>query len=295
MQSDGHLQVVRFGVFQVDLASGELRKNDLRIKVQGQPFQVLALLLRNPGSLVTRDQLRHEVWPGHTFVDFDHALNTAIKKIRIALGDDAAAPRYIETIPKRGYRFLPPVNSPTAPKLVPRSSVPTPRYHRWSVILLLFMVFLGVVSAYVSRGAHLVKAHEDRVTLAVLPFANYSRDPQQNAFCDGLTEEVIAQLGRWNPQRLGVTARTSTQRYGGTNKAIDEIGRDLRVQYVLEGSVRSESGRIRVTAQLIRVSDQTHVWAEDFDRPYGGEIDLQSDISAAVAQQVTQRLVLASK
>ena len=295
MQSDGQLQVVRFGVFQVDLVSGELRKNDLRIKLQGQPFQVLTLLLRNSGSLVTRDQLRHELWPDHTFVDFDHALNTAIKKIRIALGDDATAPRYIETIPKRGYRFLPPVSSSAAPNLVPRSGIPTPGYQRWSVILLLFVVFVGVVSAYVSRGARTVRADQDRITLAVLPFANYSRDPHQNAFCDGLTEEVIAQLGRWNPQRLGVTARTSTQRYGGTNKAIDEIGRELRVQYVLEGSVRSESGRIRVTAQLIRVSDQTHVWAEDFDRPYGREIDLQSDISAAVAQQVTQRLVLASK
>jgi TolB-like protein/DNA-binding winged helix-turn-helix (wHTH) protein len=294
MQSEGQLPVVEFGVFRVDLACGELRKNDLRIKLQGQPFQVLSLLLRNPGAVVTREQLRRELWRDDTFVDFDHALNTAVKKIRIALGDEAAAPRYIETIPRRGYRFLLPVHGPRVRKLEAPADAPASTHWRWAVSLLLSLLFLCAVSVYVFRYARPARADRDRVTLAVLPFANYTRDPQQSAFCEGLTEEVITQLGKWDPRRLGVTARTSTQRYATNNKAIDEIGGELRVQYVLEGSLRSEAGRIRVTAQLIRVSDQTHLWAQDFDRPPGGEIDLQSDISAAVAQQVTQRL-LASK
>jgi TolB-like protein/DNA-binding winged helix-turn-helix (wHTH) protein len=294
MQSDAQLPVVQFGVFRVDLAAGELRKNDLRIKLQGQPFQVLSLLLRNPGAVVTREQLRRELWPGDTFVDFDHALNTAVKKIRIALGDEAAAPRYIETVPRRGYRFLAPVQGPVVRKPDTTGEAPAAISWRRAVSLLLSLLFLGAVSAYVFRYARPARAEADRVTLAVLPFANYSGDPRQSAFCDGLTEEVITQLGRWDPRRLGVTARTSTQRYAGANKAIDEIGRELRVQYVVEGSLRTEAGRVRVTAQLIRVSDQTHLWAQDFDRPSGGDIDLQSDISAALAQQVTQRL-LASK
>jgi TolB-like protein len=221
---------LRFEAFELDVATGELRKGRTLIKLQPQPFKVLALLASRAGDLVPREEIQKQVWTDDTFVDFDQGLNYCIRQIRSALCDDAETPRFIETVPRRGYRFLPIVEELAPPP------VPT-----------------------VAR----------RIMLAVLPFENLSGEGDQEYFSDGLTDEMIAQLGRINPQRLGVIARTSAMKYKHTNKSIDVIGLELGVAYVLEGSVRRGANRVRVTAQLIQVSDQTHLWAQSYDRSLG--------------------------
>jgi TolB-like protein/Flp pilus assembly protein TadD len=238
---------VRFGAFELELASGELRKGQSLLRLQPQPLKVLVLLAGRAGQLVTRDEIQKQVWAGETFVDFDQGLNYCIRQIRAALCDDAEAPRFIETVPRRGYRFVADV-------------VP--------------------ISAPVER----------RVMLVVLPFRDVSGNPEEEYFSDGLTEEMIAQLGRLNPQRLGVIARTSTMRYKHTEKGIEAIGRELGVSHVLEGSVRRAAGRIRVTAQLIQVSDQTHLWADSFERPVGDILALQAEFAQAIATQIGVQL-----
>lgn len=231
---------VRFGDFQLDLTSGELRKGETPVRLQPQPLRVLILLATRAGQLVPRDAIQKQIWAGETFVDFDQGLNYCIRKVRAALGDDAERPRYIETVPRRGYRFVGDVLPVSAPA-------------------------------------------EQRVMLAVLPFQNLTSDPEQEFFSDGLTEEMIAQLGRLNPRRLGVIARTSAMRYKRTDKSIGAISRELGVSYVLEGSVRRTAHRVRVTAQLIRASDQTHAWADSFERSAGDILRLQSEIARAIA------------
>jgi TolB-like protein/tetratricopeptide (TPR) repeat protein len=238
---------VRFDAFELDLANGELRKGDVPVRLQPQPLKVLMLLAGRAGRLVARDEIRKQLWDDETFVDFDQGLNYCVRQIRAALSDEADTPRFIETIPRRGYRFVADV-------------VP--------------------VSAPVER----------RVMLVVLPFQNLSSDPEQDYFSDGLTEEMIAQLGRLNPRRLGVIARTSAMRYKQTDKAVDAIGRELGVSHVLEGSVRRAGNRVRVTAQLIQVSDQTHTWARSFERAVGDILALQSDMAHAIATEIGVQL-----
>ena len=238
---------VQFDQFELDLASGELCKGGAPVRLQPQPLKVLTLLARRAGQLVMRDEIQKEVWTDHTFVDFDQGLNYCIRQIRTALSDNAESPRYIETVPRRGYRFLAHVRS-------------------------------------VSSAA------ERRVMLLVLPFENLSGDAEQEYFSDGLTEEMISQLGRLNPQRLGVIARTSAMRYKHTDKSIEMIGRELGVSYVLEGSVRRAGDRVRVTAQLVQVLDQAHVWADSFERQVGNILALQSDFAHAIATQIGVQL-----
>lgn len=234
---------LRFDPFELDLAGGELRKGGQPIRLQPQPLKVLMLLAGRAGELVSREEIQKDVWPDDTFVDFDQGLNYCIRHIRAALGDTAGAPRFIETVPRRGYRFLAAVAPATPP-----------------------------VAA--------------RLMLVVLPFQNLTGDPGQEYLSDGLTEEVIAQLVRLNPQHLGVIARTSAMRYKQTDKSIGMIGRELAVSHALEGSVRRDGNRIRVTAQLILVSDQTHLWAEAFERGVGDILALQADVAQAVARQI---------
>jgi TolB-like protein/tetratricopeptide (TPR) repeat protein len=227
-----------------------LRKGSSSVHLPPQPARVLALLAGRPRELVTRGELREQVWGGDTYVEFDQALNFCIRKIRAALGDDAEAPRYIETLARRGYRFIAPVQEEAGP----------------------------------------VVATAERVMLAVLPFENLSRDPEQGYFSDGLTEEMITHLGRLNPQRLGVIARTSSMRYKGAARSVAEIGRELGVQYLLEGSVRISKARLRVSAQLIRAGDQTHLWAESYDRPLRDILAVQAEVARSIAGQIRLKL-----
>lgn len=249
----GHLAAVNFGFdgFELDVRGSELRRHGVPIKLQLQPCKVLAFLVTHAGQMVTRDEICRHVWRGETFVDYEQGLNYCIRQIRAALGEDTAQPRYIETCPRRGYRFVCPVE-----ELPSGEAAPPPR-----------------------------------AMLAVLPLENLSVDPRQEYLADGLTEEIITQLARLSPRRLGVIARTSAMRYKRTSKGIDQIGRELRVDYVVEGSVRRSGNRVRITAQLIRVSDQTHVCAHAYERQLEDVLQLQSELASAIAREVQVELV----
>lgn len=238
---------LRFGEFNLDLQTGDLRKGDALVRLQPQPLKVLLLLARHAGQVVSREDIRRQVWADDTFVDFEQGLNYCIRRIRAALGDDAQAARFIETVPKRGYRFV-----------VGGGGAPAPAV--------------------------------PRVMLVVLPFQNLTGDPEQEFLSDGVTEEVTAQLARLNPDRLGVIARTSALQYKHAGRSIDAIGRELGVSHALEGSVRRGGGRVRVTAQLVRVADQTQLWSESFERSDADILALQADVARAVARETGVQL-----
>ena len=245
----------RFGAYEVDVRAGELRKHGFKIKLQDQPLQVLVMLLLRRGELVTREEFREQLWPSE-FVDFDHGLNTAVARLREALGDAAENPRFIETVAKRGYRFI---GSP----------------------------------ALQGDGA----TRASRTMLAVLPFENLSAKPDEEYFADGLTEEMIARLGRIAPEKLGVIARVSAMQYKGTLKAASEIGGELGVDFIVESSVRRAGDRVRIVAKLISVSDQSNVWGQDYDRTMGVEdiLGIQSDVASRIAQALALQLLPSQK
>lgn len=284
-----------FDEFEIDVCLRHLRKGGERIPLQEQPFQVLLTLIQRHGELVTREELRAQIWPKGTFVDFDHALNTAIKKIRAALGDSANVPRYVETIPRRGYRFLVPVEKvldndcgrvvlPDA--LAPRTRAPIILNRLRGQVTAIFVLALGAAcSAYLYSHWSTNREQSERIMLIVLPFENISGDSAQDFLSEGFSEELTTHLGRVDPKRLAVVARVTAAAYA-RNKTVAEIGRDLHVDYVLEGSVRRDERRVRVTAQLIRVRDQGHVWANEFDREFGSVLTVQSEIADAIVQQV---------
>jgi len=241
--------IVRFGVFAVDLRSGELFKSGMKIRLQEKPFQLLAALLERPGEPVMKEELRERLWAADVFVDFDSSLKIAVNKLRQALGDSAKSPAFIETVARRGYRFIAPVE-----KDMPQRAT----------------------SAFRS----------DRVKVAVLPFSNISDDSRQEFFSDGVTEEVISQLGSSNPQQLAVIARGSAMKYKRSDKSIDEIGQELGVDYVIEGSVVYADSRVRITGGLVQVSDQTYVWAKSYERDMSDVLTLQRRVAEAMAQEI---------
>jgi TolB-like protein len=254
LESSSHDRLrLRFGLFEADLVSRELYKRGHLVHLQEQPFRILAMLLEQPGEVISREQVQKKLWPEGTFVDFDEGLDTALKKLRQALGDSPQNPIFVETVPRRGYRFIAPVNG-----VKPASAWKQP-----------------------ATG---------KIMLAVLPFDNLSGDREQEYFSDGLTEEMINQLGRLHPERLGVIARTSAMNYKHASKGIDQIGRELGVDYVLEGGVRCAGERLRITAQLIQVSDQTHFWAESYERDLSDALALQSEVALAIASEINVKL-----
>jgi TolB-like protein/DNA-binding winged helix-turn-helix (wHTH) protein/Tfp pilus assembly protein PilF len=291
----------RFGVFEVDARRGEIRKQGLRIRLRGRPFDILLILLERPGELITREDLRARLWPADTFVDFDHGLNTSVNRLREVLGDSADSPRYIETQPRKGYRFIAPVEAtPVVPSEMPLPPAPAPSVpegapaaarpaHRtwWMVAAAVVLMVTGTVAWWrMSRPP----AAAGGMRLVVLPFANLSGDPEQDFFSDGFTEEMIAELGALEPARLGVIARTTSMHYKGTSRPIGEIGAELGVDYVLEGSVRRDADRVRITAQLVETRTQTHLWAESYDRKATDVIGIQKDVAMAIARSVTPTL-----
>lgn len=294
----------RFGEYELDLAGGTLRKNGMRIRCQEQPLQVLACLLENAGELVTREELRRRVWPQDTFVDFDHALNTAIKKIRAALNDDADAPRYVETVPRRGYRFiaavtpvveasgestvLPTVSSSSSGEETESRGERTGGFHP-GLLVVAGVVALAIAVGYYfteRRARASVRASSARVLVAVLPFENMTSDPNQEFFSDGMTEETITRLGRLNSKRIGVIARTSAMKYKNAGKSVEEIGRELHADYIVEGSVRREGSRVRVTALLIHPPDPSPQWAREFDYDSPETLSVESDVASKIVTQV---------
>jgi TolB-like protein/DNA-binding winged helix-turn-helix (wHTH) protein/Flp pilus assembly protein TadD len=305
-------RLVRFGVFELDLRSGELRKAGARVNLPDQPLQFLTALLEHPGQLVTRDELRQKLWPSDTFVDFEHGLNAVVKRLRDVLGDSADAPRFIETVPRRGYRFVAPVEGVGRPaddggpsqldsSGVARDAVATgqstrlgvrdqARPHLWKLgtwAIGFAIVMLAGVMGWNRLG---VGTPVLPVTIAVLPFEHLGGDPEREYLTDGLTEETSASLGQIDPEHLTVIGRTSTKAYKGTRKSLVEIGRELGVDYLVEGSVRAEGRRLRVTSKLIRVRDQVQMWAQSYDNEAGSLLELQREMSTTIARQIQQRL-----
>jgi TolB-like protein/tetratricopeptide (TPR) repeat protein len=237
-------QLLRFDCYEVDLAAGQIYRRGARLRLAGQPFQVLALLLEHPGEVVTRDDLRRRLWPAEVFVDFDNLLNTAVARLRDTLGDSAERPRFIETLPKRGYRFIAAVSQPVA------TTEP---------------------------------ALPQRSRLRVLPLVNMSGDPAQEYFSDAMTGEIITELAALAPDALALVARTTAMHYKGSLKDIAHIGRELGVDYIVEGSVRRTSDRIAVSVTLVRASNQMHVLARRYDVALGEIFDVQRSIARDIA------------
>jgi len=323
MAGAGSNRRLRTGLFDIDLSCPELRKEGLRVPLQEQPFRVLSLLLERPGKVVTREELQTKLWPGDTYVGFDEGINTAIRKLRLAFGDSADNPRFIETLPRRGYRFIAPVSEtastardseqisggngghgpaakaeietgvvgPTA-TAVQTPALPSTSPRSWKLVAsaAVFLLLLATGTYLVRRRPSASPVPPKRMMLAVLPFQNLSGNPSQEYFSDGLTEETITDLGQLSPEHLGVIARTSAMAYKHTDKTVSQIGRELGVDYILEGSIRREGGKVRVSAQLIRVSDQTHMWAQNYERELHDLLEIENELGRAIAQQVQANL-----
>ena len=294
-------EIIRFEEFELAIKSGELRKNGAIVRLQPQPFKLLVFLASHAGQTVTRQELQQAVWEDETFVDFEHGLNFCIKQIRSALGDNAQSPSLIETLPRRGYRFIGEVERLNISPLIesdnsegrtgngrPRAGTPFAR--RFALIGLIGSLL--VAAGYFSwRSFNKATVPMSKVMMAVLPFENLSGDTGEDYFSDGMTEEMIARLGRLQPLRLGVIARTSAMTYKGAKKDISHIGRELGVDFVVEGSVRRDQDRVRITAQLIRVSDQTHLWSQSYDRPAGDALSIQSEVAGQIANALAIELL----
>ncbi|HXI35205.1 MAG TPA: FlgO family outer membrane protein, partial [Gemmatimonadales bacterium] len=274
---------VRFGDhFELDPGAYQLRRSGQTLRLERIPMEILLLLTEHRGELVTREQIVARVWGKSAFLDVDNSINGAIRKIRQVLKDDPDHPRFIQTVTGRGYRFMAAVQG-TEPVIAPppRPSVTPPRARR-AIARVAALVLVGTAVAGVvllSRARSVPP--EKRAMVAVLPFDNLTGDAAQEYFGDGLTEEMITQLGERDPEHLGVIARTSVMHYKNSRAPMDQIARELGVQYVLEGSVRRGAHQIRVTAQLIRVSDQAQMWARQYDRTPADLLTLQGEIAQA--------------
>jgi TolB-like protein/DNA-binding winged helix-turn-helix (wHTH) protein len=289
---------LRFDGFELDVRAGELRKNGVRLRLRGQPLQVLEILLERPGDLVTREDLQARIWPADTFVDFDHSLHNAIARVREALGDSAETPRYIETLPRRGYRYIGPVEDFQMPRLAaetgdrasqPVAPIRTPKRKMGSLVLVLSAFFtLGLVAWTMWSYVHAKAAVPPIRSIAVLPLDNLSGDPSEEFFADGMTDQLITDLAKVGSLR--VISRTSVMRYKGVKKALPEIARELNVDAIVEGSVIRSGQRVRVTSQLIQAPTDRHLWAETYDRDLGDILQLQGEVADAIAQQVRAQL-----
>jgi TolB-like protein/DNA-binding winged helix-turn-helix (wHTH) protein/Tfp pilus assembly protein PilF len=294
-----------FGVFEVDLHAGELRKRGLRVRLQEQPFQVLAMLLEHAGQVVSREELQKKLWPAETFVDFDHGLNKAINKIREALGDSAESPRFVETVARRGYRFLADVRAADAValrRLEPAPQTPPTADARdrqdpggtrailtrllqpraWKVSTFVLLALLASVAAWtLYSGNHPSPSIR---SLAVLPLESLSSDASQDYFADGMTDELISALGQISALR--VISRTSVMAYKHTRKSLPQIARELNVDAVVEGTVLRSGDQVRITAQLIEGAADRHVWSQSYQGELRDTLALQNNVARAIADQI---------
>ncbi len=287
----------RFGPFRLDLGTGELWRNGEAVHLQQQPARVLALLVRQAGRLVTREELRRHLWGDDVFVDFQRGLNFCIMQIRDALGDDAETPHFVETLPRRGYRFIAtteaiqPAGGPAADVPCAQSSRPR-RWRRFALRAgLLVALVVAVVTSGWTRAGRAVGGPDAAtgqfpvVRIAVLPFEPIGSTGGL-PLAEGLTEELIAETGRVAPGRLGVIARSSVERYRDRRIDLARVARELAVDFVLEGSIRREGGRVRVTARLVRCSDQSQVWAQTYERTLEDVLGLQREIARSAAGEI---------
>ena len=297
---------IQFGVFELDSTAGELRKHGIKIKLQEQPLQILQQLLEHPGEVVTREELQKRIWPADTFVDFDHGLYSAVQRLREALGDTAETPHYVETLPRRGYRFIAPVNNgnrgeakvETASVEAPASVVPerpAPRRGlRIPMLVATGVILVALLVALAFRGGSLGErllgkpAVPPIRSIAVLPLQNLSSDPNQEYFADGMTDALITDLAQIGS--LKVISRTSTMRYKKSDKTLPEIARELNVDGIIEGTVQRSGDRVRITAQLIHGPSDKHVWANSYERDARNVLSMESEIAGAIANQIQTKL-----
>src|SRR5579863_2660288 len=336
---------VRFGAFEIDLRTGELRKKGIRIKLQGQPFVLLITLLKQRGELVTREELRRTLWPGDTFIDFDHSLGTGINKLREVLGDSAANPRFIETLPRRGYRFIAPIQTvgaaedpPVVSEAPPEEQAPAtgdpigasdhdqvdlPREERtvpggtvsggrnlaskvsfftttyvegsleaavgqrqrwplaWKIAAFALLLLPAIFVVWILHSGSPLPSIR---SLAVLPLENLSSDASQDYFSDGMTDELITELGQIG--ELRVISRTSVMTYKGSHKSLREIAQDLNVDAVVEGAVLRSGKQVRITAQLILAAADKHLWAKSYEGDLKDAFALQKQVARSIAQEI---------
>ena len=306
MEPPRHTSIVRFGTYEVSLQSGEVRKAGVRIKVQQQPMRLLEILLERPGQVVTREELRSQIWPNEDFGDFDQAVNIAIAKLRSALGDSAENPRYIETLPKRGYRFIADVSvvDPAARTKKSESATgdlpgaePGPKFQgagltvapkhplwptRWVIVALVLVLSLPIVAVWLFRSSG--RGPTGIRSLAVLPLENLSGDASQNYFADGMTDELITDLAQISALR--VISRTSVMVYKGARKPLPQIARELNVDAVVEGTVLRSGDQVRITAQLIEASSDKHLWSQSYEGELRDTLALQNRVARAIADQI---------
>jgi TolB-like protein/DNA-binding winged helix-turn-helix (wHTH) protein/Tfp pilus assembly protein PilF len=298
-------RTIRFGVFELDLRSGELQKQGRKIRLEGQPVQVLMCLLENPGELVTREELHRKLWAADTFVNFEHGLNAAVKRLRQALSDSAANPRFIETLPRRGYRFVAPIQvvavreevpAVSAPELVSEAIDPVQvestqtaaisERRRWphagSALGVSLLLMLGISVALIIRSG--TRPPPVIRSLAVLPLENLSGDASQDYFSDGMTDELITELGQISDLR--VISRTSVMTFKGAHKSLPEIARDLNVDAVVEGTVLRSGNQVRITAQLILAAADRHLWAKSYEGDLKDTFALQSKVARSIANEI---------
>jgi TolB-like protein/DNA-binding winged helix-turn-helix (wHTH) protein len=284
MAGDIEPRLIPFGPFVADLKSQELTKNGVRLHVAGQTFQILRMLLQCPGELVTRDELRQALWPSDTFVDFEHSLNTGVNRLREMLGDDADNPRYIETLSRRGYRFIATIERQ-------RTAKKDSSRRKFGTLLAAGIVVLTATAG----GFRWRKVHEKGLStkispsIAVLPFADLSPSHDQEYFSDGLAEEILNDLTA--DPNLRVVARTSAFQFKGKNEDLRTIGQKLNVENVLEGSVRKEGTHVRISAQLVKAADGFHLWAQSYDRDLKDVLTVQDEIAQAVTSALQLKLL----
>jgi len=306
VQEDLHLGVrLRFGVFELDLRAGELRKHGLHIRLQEQPFQLLAMLLEHPGELVTREELQKRLWPADTFVDCDHGRNKAISKIREALGDSAESPRFVETVARRGYRFLAEVKVADTARVSPepatqphpsadardRVDLPGKSATRRALVLpsawntSVFVLLLIVIASLGAWKLHSWNRPSPGIrSLAVLPLESLSSDASQDYFADGMTDELISDLGQISALR--VISRTSVMAYKRARKHLPQIAREPNVDAVVEGTVLRSGDQVRITAQLIEASSDKHLWSQSYQGELRDTLALQSKVARAIADEI---------
>jgi TolB-like protein/DNA-binding winged helix-turn-helix (wHTH) protein len=286
--SPSQLGAIRFGVFEVDLRAGELRKQGVKIKLQEQPFQLLQVLLERPGEVVSREELRQRIWPADTFVDFEGGVNNAVKRLREALGDKADQPRYIETLPRKGYRFIGPLNRHITPSAQVRQVWPKAALAFIASVILVVGMLVALNAGSLRDRLWTLSSKPQIKSLVVLPFPSLSSDPKQGYFAEGFTDALITALARIGAVR--VVSRTTAERYPRSDKSSPQIARELHVDGIVEGTVQRSGNRVRITVQLIHGPTDQHLWAEAFEADLEDELAVENTIASKIANQIQAKV-----